>query len=58
MNARQIENSMKEPCTLLKNILKRVALNKWVDIENEYYALLIKQTYPMISNSQKPDQKF
>ncbi|MBQ7423261.1 MAG: hypothetical protein IJV19_00805 [Prevotella sp.] len=46
MNSRQVEESMRDPCSFLNNILKRVGSNGWVDIEKEYYALLIQQIYP------------
>ena len=55
MNFKHIDESMIEYSTFLKNILKRVGTKQWVDIENEYYALLIRYTYPNIDNSLKQE---
>jgi hypothetical protein len=55
MNARQIEESMRDPCIFLNNILKRIGSYGWVDIENEYYTLLIQQIYPINDSSQRLD---
>lgn len=55
MNAKQVEMSMRDPCVFLNNILKRSPTKVWVDIENEYYALLIQQTFPNNENSQRLD---
>lgn len=38
----------------LERISKSVTTKKWVDIENEYYALLIQQTSPIIGISKLP----
>lgn len=55
MNARQIEESMRDPCIFLNNILKRIGSYGWVDIEKEYYTLLIQQIYPINDSSQRLD---
>lgn len=55
MKARQIEESMRDPCIFLNNILKRIGSYGWVDIEKEYYALLIQQIYPINDSSQRLD---
>lgn len=39
-----IHKTMREYSPFLKTILKRVATKGWVDIENEYYALLIQNS--------------
>lgn len=55
MNVRQVEESMRDPCIFLNNILKRIGSYGWVDIEKEYYTLLIQQIYPINDNSQRLD---
>ena len=55
MNVRQIEESMRDPCIFLNNILKRIGSYGWVDIEKEYYTLLIQQIYPINDSSQRLD---
>ncbi len=55
MNARQVDESMRDPCIFLYNILKRIGSYGWVDIEKEYYALLIQQIYSINNNSQRQD---
>lgn len=53
MNARQVEDAMRDPCVFLNNILKRMGSNRWVDIENEYYTLLLQLAF---LNSDKSQQ--
>ena len=55
MNTRQVEESMRDPCIFLNNILKKIGSYGWVDIEKEYYALLIQLIYPIDDNSQRLD---
>ena len=55
MNVRQVEESMRDPCLFLNNILKRIGSYGWVDIEKEYYTSLIQQIYPINDNPQKQD---
>lgn len=55
MNARQVEESMRDPCIFLNNILKKIGSYGWVDIEKEYYALLIQLIYSIDDNSQRLD---
>jgi len=55
MNTSQVEESMRDPCIFLNNILKRIESSGWVDIEKEYYTLLIQRIYPINDNSQKLD---
>lgn len=55
MNARQVDESMRDPCIFLNNILKRIGSYGWVDIEKEYYSLLIQQIYSINDNSQRLD---
>ena len=38
-------------------IIKSIETKGWVDIENEYYALLARQTYPVFDDSQINDPK-
>lgn len=57
MNVKQIEEAMRDPCVFLRNILMSVRTNGWVDIENEYYKLLIQQTNSEIGRSQRLDAK-
>ena len=45
MNEKQIDDSMEEVCTLLKNIRNRVGATGWVDVEEEYYALLLQLAF-------------
>lgn len=45
MTEKQIEECMREFCTFLENIRKRIGTIGWVDVEEEYYALLLQLAF-------------
>lgn len=53
MSKKQIEECMKEFCTFLKNIRKRVGTTGWVDVEEEYYLLLLQLAFHNSNKSRK-----
>ncbi len=53
MTEKQIEDCMREFCTFLENIRKRVGTTGWVDVEEEYYALLLQLAFHHSDNSKK-----
>jgi len=43
--------------TFFANILNSYTTKGWVDIENEYYNMLVQRTFPILNNSQKIDAR-
>ena len=57
MNEKQIEECMREFCTFLENIRKRLGTTGWVDVEKEYYALLLQLAFLNSNTSKKLNPK-
>ena len=57
MTEKQIEECMREFCTFLENIRKRIGTIGWVDVEKEYYLLLLQLAFLNSGKSKKLNPK-
>lgn len=57
MSKKQIEECMREFCTFLNTIRKRVGAIGWVDVEDEYYTLLLQLAFHNSPKSKKLNPK-
>lgn len=57
MSKKQIEECMREFCVFFNTIRKRVGTTGWVDVEKEYYVLLLQLAFLKSDKSQKLNPK-